>query len=74
MPPLDWQLIVVAVALAAAAAYVARRGIGAWRSARKSSGGACSSCKSCGPAARPTGQPANFVPVDVLQSPEPGPK
>jgi hypothetical protein len=42
----DWQLVLVALCVAAAAAYVARRTWRAWRGA----GAGCGGCRCAGPA------------------------
>ncbi|HEY3968192.1 MAG TPA: hypothetical protein VGM05_26755 [Planctomycetaceae bacterium] len=72
MSGINWQLIVVVLALGAAAAHLAHRGIRVWRSGQKSRTGACGSCRSCSSESRSaTANATGFVPLETLRFPDP---
>jgi|GEM_PF-6599699 len=74
MPPVDWQLIVVMLIVAAAATYLVRRGLTTFRSSsqRASGPGSCGTCGSCNSVEQASGNSrAGFVPIENLTSRKP---
>ncbi len=75
MLQLDWQLAVVALSLAAAVIYLARRGWKTFQSSQKHAAGAnsCGTCGSCSAGDKAlSNSPAGFVPFDDLAASKPG--
>lgn len=69
MPNIDWQLIVVGLALTLATLYLARCARHAWRGGSTRRHGACGSCGTCSaPAKTATNQAAGFVPLETLRT------
>jgi len=71
MPNLDWQLTIVVLSLAGAAAFLVRRGILLWRTGSRVASEKCGGCGSCssGQNGHPDA-PGDFVALEMLKSPD----
>jgi cytochrome c peroxidase len=66
---MDWQTIIVAIIILAAATYVARRGLARFNSFRANNSSCATGCGSCGSSEKPVTNPAKvLVSIDRLNT------